>query len=99
MSDLHPEASTSTTPSQAIESTAETLQQNGSDQATVKQNVHKVSGRDWKAPKQPTRVQRKRLTTWEERQAQRAKTESVKKIEKEMIAEKEAEKQRYALQL
>lgn len=89
-----PEASTSSSaPVSTASSVAETLQQNNSQRAPIHQNAHKVSGRDWKAPRQPTRTQKKKLTTWEERQEAQAKMDSVKKLERDMRADKEAEKQ------
>merc|ERR1712072_1578478 len=79
-----------------VASTNESLYLNGSAAATVKQNAHKVSGRDWKAPKQPVRKQRTQLTSYEERRRQDAERQAVAKVEKEMKAEKAAEKQRHA---
>lgn len=84
---------------EAVASTNESLHLNGSAAATVKQNAHKVSGRDWKAPKQPVRKQRTQLTSYEERRRQDAERQAVAKVEKEMKAEKAAEKQRCVLSL
>ena len=58
-----------------------------------------VSGRQWKQPKTATkRTQGKKFKSksWDDRMAERKKQDQVKKLEREIKAEKAAEVQRFA---